>query len=192
MTHGEPADQDAHDNGQQATGDVDPQETQEWIDALESTLAHAGIERAHFLLQQLVDRARRAGAHLPFDATTAYINTIPVSRQIPAPGDAAIERRIRSLIRWNALAMVVHANRRSTELGGHIASFASAATLYDVGFNHFFRAPTEQHGGDLVYLQGHSAPGIYARAYLEGRLSEDQLNNFRQEISSQFHCLHPQ
>jgi pyruvate dehydrogenase E1 component len=182
MTQGEPADRDAHENVQQDATDVDPLETQEWIDALESTLAHAGVERAHFLLQQLVDRARRAGAHLPFDATTAYINTIPRSRQAPAPGDPALERRIRSLVRWNALAMVVHTNRHSAELGGHIASFASAATLYDVGFNHFFRAPTDQHGGDLVYIQGHSAPGIYARAFLEGRLSEDQLNNFRQEI----------
>ncbi|MGO9288018.1 MAG: pyruvate dehydrogenase (acetyl-transferring), homodimeric type [Polyangia bacterium] len=182
MTQGEPDDRDAHNNPRQDAADDDPQETQEWIDALESTLTHAGVERAHFLLQQLVDRARRAGAHLPFDATTAYINTIPRSRQVPAPGDPALERRIRSLIRWNALAMVVHTNRRSTELGGHIASFASAATLYDVGFNHFFRAPTDQHGGDLVYIQGHSAPGIYARAYLEGRLSEDQLNDFRQEV----------
>jgi pyruvate dehydrogenase E1 component len=185
MTQGEPADREAHDNAKQETRDTDPQETQEWIDALESTLAHAGVERAHFLLQQLVDRARRAGAHLPFDATTAYINTIPRSRQVSAPGDPALERRIRSLIRWNALAMVVHANRRSAELGGHIASFASAATLYDVGFNHFFRAPTDQHGGDLVYIQGHSAPGIYARAFLEGRLNEDQLNNFRQEVGGQ-------
>ena len=183
MTQGKPADRNPQSNPQPDARDADPLETQEWIDALESTLAHAGVERAHFLLQQLVDRARRAGAHLPFDATTAYINTIPPSRETPAPGDAGLERRIRSLIRWNALAMVVLANRQSTELGGHIASFASAATLYDVGFNHFFRAPTDQHGGDLVYLQGHSAPGIYARAFLEGRLSEDQLNNFRQEVA---------
>ena len=183
MTQGKPADRDPQGNAQPDARDADPLETQEWIDALESTLAHAGVERAHFLLQQLVDRARCAGAHLPFDATTAYINTIPPSRETPAPGDAGIERRIRSLIRWNALAMVVHTNRQSAELGGHIASFASAATLYDVGFNHFFRAPTDQHGGDLVYLQGHSAPGIYARAFLEGRLSEDQLNNFRQEVA---------
>ena len=185
MTQEKPADRDAQDNPQPDGRDADPQETQEWIDALESTLAHAGVERAHFLLQQLVDRARGAGAHLPFDATTAYINTISRSRQASAPGDPALERRIRSLIRWNALAMVVHTNRQSTELGGHIASFASAATLYDVGFNHFFRAPTDAHGGDLVYIQGHSAPGIYARAFLEGRLSEDQLNNFRQEIGGQ-------
>jgi pyruvate dehydrogenase E1 component, homodimeric type len=185
MTQGEPDDREAQNNPRQDAVDDDPQETQEWIDALESTLAHAGVERAHFLLQQLVDRARRAGAHLPFDATTAYINTIPRSRQAPAPGDPAIERRIRSLIRWNALAMVVHTNRQSAELGGHIASFASAATLYDVGFNHFFRAPSDQHGGDLIYIQGHSAPGIYARAFLEGRLTEDQLNNFRQEVGGQ-------
>jgi pyruvate dehydrogenase E1 component len=166
----------------QSNVDVDPSETQEWIDALESILARDGVERAHFLLEQLVERARRAGAHLPFDATTAFINTIPRSRQPPTPGDPAIERRIRSLVRWNALAMVVQANRHSSELGGHIASFASAATLYDVGFNHFFHAPSETHGGDLIYFQGHSAPGVYARAFLEGRLTEEQLNNFRQEV----------
>jgi pyruvate dehydrogenase E1 component len=166
----------------QANVDMDPAETQEWIDALESTLAHEGIERAHFLLEQLVEHARRAGAHLPFDATTAYINTIPRSQQPQAPGDPAVERRIRSLVRWNALAMVVQANRHSSELGGHIASFASAATLYDVGFNHFFHAPSDGHGGDLIYFQGHSAPGVYARAFLEGRLTEEQLNNFRQEV----------
>jgi len=182
MSQREATDQPSNPQRASQTADVDPQETQEWIDALESTLAHGGIERAHFLLEQLVDHARRAGAHLPFDATTAYINTIPRSRQVQAPGDPAIERRIRSLIRWNALAMVVHANRQSSELGGHIASFASAATLYDVGFNHFFRAPTDHHGGDLVYFQGHSAPGIYARAFLEGRLTEEQLNSFRQEV----------
>jgi pyruvate dehydrogenase E1 component len=176
MNQGHPSDRESNEP------DNDPQETQEWIDALESTLAHNGIDRAHFLLQQLVDHARQAGAHLPFDATTAYVNTIPRSSQVAAPGDPTIERRIRSLIRWNALAMVVNAYRLSPELGGHIASFASAATLYDVGFNYFFRAPTEKHGGDLVYFQGHSAPGIYARAFLEGRLTEDQLGNFRQEI----------
>ncbi|HEX7599750.1 MAG TPA: pyruvate dehydrogenase (acetyl-transferring), homodimeric type [Polyangia bacterium] len=181
MNQGDAA-QQATAQEQDKPADSDPQETQEWIDALDSTLTHEGVERAHYLIQQLVDHARQAGAHMPFDATTGYINTIPPSRQVAAPGDPAIERRIRSIIRWNALAMVVHAYRQSPELGGHIASFASAATLYDVGFNHFFRAPTDQHGGDLIYFQGHSAPGIYARAFLEGRLSEDQLNHFRQEI----------
>jgi pyruvate dehydrogenase E1 component len=183
MNPGDPVEGEVPGNtASQASEDSDPAETQEWIAALESTLAHEGVERAHFLLQQLVEHARRAGAHLPFDATTAYINSIPRSRQPQAPGDPAIERRIRSLVRWNALAMVVQANRHSSELGGHIASFASSATLYDVGFNHFFHAPSESHGGDLIYIQGHSAPGVYARAFLEGRLTEEQLNKFRQEV----------
>jgi pyruvate dehydrogenase E1 component len=162
--------------------DIDPQETREWIESLASTLEREGVERAHFLLEQLVDHARRSGAHLPFDPTTSYVNTIPVAQQPRMPGDPGIERRIRSLIRWNAMAMVVNANRSSSELGGHIASFASAATLYDVGFNHFFRGPEAENGGDLVYFQGHSAPGIYARAFLEGRISEEQLRAFRQEV----------
>ena len=166
----------------QTPQDIDPEETREWIESLASTLERDGVDRAHFLLEQLVDHARRSGAHLPFDATTAYVNTIPVTQQPRVPGDATLERRIRSLVRWNALAMVVNANRHTSELGGHIASFASAATLYDVGFNHFFRGPDSENGGDLVYFQGHSAPGIYARAFLEGRISEDQLRAFRQEV----------
>ncbi|MCG8122898.1 MAG: pyruvate dehydrogenase (acetyl-transferring), homodimeric type, partial [Candidatus Thiodiazotropha taylori] len=129
-----------------------------------------------------VDKARRSGAHLPFSANTAYVNTIPVTKQQRFPGDRAMERRIRSFIRWNAMAMVVQANRISTELGGHISSFASSATLFDVGFNHFFHAPTKERDGDLIFFQGHSAPGVYARAYLEGRLSEEQLYSFRQEV----------
>jgi pyruvate dehydrogenase E1 component len=164
--------------------DLDPQETLEWIESLESVLEREGPERAHFLLEQLIDKARRSGAYLPYSAKTAYVNTIPVSQQRPIPGDQAIEHRIRSVIRWNAAAMVVHANRKSSELGGHIASFASAATLYDVAFSHFFRAPTEENKGDLVFFQGHSAPGIYARAFLEGRLTEEQLEGFRQEASN--------
>jgi pyruvate dehydrogenase E1 component len=164
--------------------DLDPQETLEWIESLESVLDREGPERAHFLLEQLIDKTRRSGAYLPYSANTAYVNTIPVSKQKPIPGDQAIEHRIRSVIRWNAAAMVVHANRKSSELGGHIASFASAATLYDVAFNHFFRAPTEENKGDLVFYQGHSAPGIYARAFLEGRLTEEQLEAFRQEASN--------
>jgi pyruvate dehydrogenase E1 component len=164
--------------------DLDPQETLEWIESLESVLEREGPERAHFLLEQLVDKARRSGAYLPYSAKTAYVNTIPVSQQRPIPGDQAIEHRIRSVIRWNAAAMVVHANRKSSELGGHIASFASAATLYDVAFSHFFRAPTDENKGDLVFFQGHSAPGIYARAFLEGRLTEEQLEGFRQEASN--------
>ena len=162
--------------------DSDPEETREWLDALASVIGTEGIERAHFLIENLVDQARRAGANLPYKANTAYINTIPSHMEARLPGDATIENRIRSYIRWNAMAMVVRANRRSTEYGGHIASFASAATLYDIGFNHFFRAASKDFGGDLVYFQGHAAPGIYARAYLEGRLTEEQLDFFRAEI----------
>nr|MBS0020727.1 pyruvate dehydrogenase (acetyl-transferring), homodimeric type [Gammaproteobacteria bacterium] len=161
--------------------DIDQEETREWLDALASVIERDGIERAHYLLEQLIDKARRSGANLPYSANTAYINTIPPSGEEHTPGDPAIEWRIRSLIRWNSLAMVVQTNRTSSELGGHIASFASSATLYDVGFNHFFHAPSANHGGDLIYIQGHSAPGIYARAFLEGRLSEAQLKKFRQE-----------
>ena len=162
--------------------DSDPQETQEWLDALDAVIANEGLERAHFLLEKMIDDARRSGANLPFSNVTAYLNTIPTHLQEAHPGDTALERRIKSLVRWNALAMVVRANKESSELGGHIASFASAATLYDVGLNHFFRAPSHEHGGDLVFMQGHSAPGIYARAYLEGRMNEDQLDKFRQEV----------
>ncbi len=161
--------------------DMDPEETREWLESLQAVIEREGADRAHFLLENLIDTARRAGSNLPYSANTAYINTIPATREEHTPGDPAIEWRVRSLIRWNALAMVVQANRTTSELGGHIASFASAATLYDVGFNHFWHAPSENHGGDLIYIQGHSAPGIYARAFLEGRLSEDDLHGFRQE-----------
>jgi pyruvate dehydrogenase E1 component len=162
--------------------DVDREETEEWIESLNAVLHSDGIERAHYLLEMLIDEARRAGANLPYSANTAYLNTIPESREEHTPGDPAIEWRIRSLIRWNAIAMVVQANRQSSELGGHIASFASSATLYDVGFNHFWHAPSEKHGGDMIFIQGHSAPGIYARAFLEGRITRDQLLKFRQEV----------
>ena len=162
--------------------DIDPLETQEWLDALSAVLENEGVERAHYLLEQLIDNARRNGANLPFTNNTAYLNTIPTHLEQRTPGDPEIENRIRSFIRWNAMAMVVRANKESSELGGHIASFASAATLYDVGFNHFFHAPTPDHGGDLLFMQGHSAPGVYARAYLEGRLEESQLDKFRQEV----------
>ncbi|MES9856089.1 MAG: pyruvate dehydrogenase (acetyl-transferring), homodimeric type [Sedimenticola sp.] len=163
--------------------DIDPQETQEWLEALDGVLENEGTDRAHYLIERLIDKARRSGAYLPHSANTAYVNTIPVTQQERFPGDRAMERRIRSFIRWNAMAMVVQANRISTELGGHISSFASAATLFDVGFNHFFRGRSDARDGDLVFFQGHSAPGIYARAYLEGRISEDQLHNFRQEVN---------
>ncbi|WP_242372307.1 MULTISPECIES: pyruvate dehydrogenase (acetyl-transferring), homodimeric type [Anaeromyxobacter] len=161
--------------------DMDPQETREWLDALEGVLEREGTERAHFLIEHLIDRARRAGAYVPFSANTAYVNTIPVELQPRFPGDFALEQRIRHYIRWNAMAMVVRANKH-TNVGGHIASFASAATLYDVGYNHFWRSWSEERGGDLVFLQGHSSPGIYARAFLLGLLSEEQLTNFRQEV----------
>jgi len=147
--------------------DVDPLETTEWRDALGSVLEFEGRERAHFLLGELIAEGRRKGASVPYSPNTPYLNTIPPEREEPHPGDRAIEHRIRSLIRWNALATVLRANRESSELGGHIASFQSAATLYDVGQMHFWRAPTETHGGDLVYFQGHSSPGFYARAFLE-------------------------
>jgi len=162
--------------------DTDPQETQEWLEALDSMLMHEGIERGHFILEKLIAKARKSGAYLPYSATTAYLNTIPPSREEKSPGDAGLEWRIRSLVRWNAMAMVVRANQKSGELGGHIASFASSATLYDVGFNHFFHAPDKNHGGDLVFVQGHSAPGIYARGFLTDRISEEQMMNFRQEV----------
>ena len=161
--------------------DVDPQETQEWLDALEGVIRHEGAERAQYLLDQLVEKARRNGAYLPFTANTAYCNTIPAGQEERSPGDHEIEDRIRAYVRWNAMAMVVRANKH-TNVGGHIASFASAATLYDVGYNHFWRAPSDNFGGDMVFVQGHSAPGVYARAFLLGRLSEEQMDNFRQEV----------
>ena len=161
--------------------DIDPQETREWLEALDGVLAAEGPDRAHFLIEQLIDRARRSGAYLPFSANTAYINTIPLAQQVRIPGDQAIEHRIRSITRWNAMAMVVRANKH-TNVGGHIASYASAATLYDVGFNHFWHGISDKHAGDLVYIQGHSSPGIYSRAFLLGRITEAQLDNFRQEV----------
>ena len=162
--------------------DLDPGETQEWTEALTGVINADGTDRAHFLLERMVDETRRAGGYLPFAPTTEYVNTIPPHLQVRSPGDAAMEWRIRCLIRWNAMAMVVHANRKPGDLGGHIASFASSATLFDVGFNHFWRAPSDQHPGDLVFHQGHSSPGIYARSFLEGRISEEQLNYFRMEV----------
>ncbi|MCP4663206.1 MAG: pyruvate dehydrogenase (acetyl-transferring), homodimeric type [bacterium] len=161
--------------------DLDPTETREWLEALEAVIERDGPQRAHHLIESLIEKARRSGAYLPYSAHTAHLNTISPAHEAKRPGDPALERRIKSIIRWNAMAMVVRANREHPGLGGHIASFASAATLYEVGFNHFFRAPSAEHGGDLIYYQGHSAPGIYARAFLEGRLTEEQLGNFRRE-----------
>ncbi len=161
--------------------DLDPVETQEWLESIDSVLKTHGPQRAHFLLERLIDYTRRSGAYLPFKANTAYVNSIPTGREPQYPGNRALERRIEAYIRWNAMAMVVQANRISSEYGGHLSSYASSATLYEVGFNHFWRAPSAEHPGDLVFMQGHSSPGIYGRAYLEGRLSESQLHHFRQE-----------
>ncbi len=164
------------------TTDPDPQETREWLEALRGVIATEGPERARELIAHLVDEARRNGAHISLGLQTPYVNTIPAEQQAAMPGDRETEARLRHYMRWNALAMVVRANKVSSELGGHVASFASAATLYDVGFNHFFRAPTDSFGGDLVFFQGHSSPGVYARAFLEGRITEEQLEHFRQEV----------
>ena len=165
--------------------DTDNQETQEWLDSLRSVIDSEGPERAHFLIETMIDQARRSGTNLPYNATTSYLNTIPTHLQQKHPGNPDMERRIRALIRWNAVMTVLRANEKSPGIGGHIASFQSAATLYDVGFNHFFRATNSNFGGDLVYFQGHSSPGIYARAFLEGRISEEQLSNFRMETNGQ-------
>jgi pyruvate dehydrogenase E1 component len=163
--------------------DIDPEETREWKDALEAVVERDGPERAHFLVEALVDKARRSGAYLPYNATTAYVNTIPPQQEARRTGDSALERRIKSILRWNAMAMVVRANRDGKNVGGHIATYQSVANLYEIGFNHFFHAPTKEHGGDMVYFQGHSSPGIYARAFLEGRISEEQIAGFRQEVA---------
>jgi len=163
--------------------DTDPVETQEWIESIGSVLRVHGPERAHFLLERLIDFTRRSGAYLPFKPNTAYVNTIATGQEKEYPGNRALERRIEAYIRWNAMAMVVQANRRSSEYGGHLSTYASSATLYEVGFNHFWRAPSDRHPGDMVFIQGHSSPGIYARAYLEGRLSQEQLRYFRQEVT---------
>lgn len=161
--------------------DIDPLETREWIEALQAVLETEGSDRARFLIEQLVAVTRQAGVDIPFSANTAYINTISVAQQPQFPGDMTIERKIRSYVRWNAMMMVLRANKH-TNVGGHIASFASAATLYDVGQNHFWRAASENHGGDLIFVQGHSAPGEYARAFLLGRLTSEQMDSFRQEV----------
>ena len=161
--------------------DLDPQETQEWVEAMEAVVERDGFERAQFLLRELADHAVLSGVGSPYSASTPYLNTIPPELEVRSKGDQELEHKIRSIIRWNAVVMVMRANRDSSDLGGHIASFASSATLYDVGFNHFWQAAGKDHGGDLVFFQGHSAPGIYARAFVEGRLTEEQMDNFRRE-----------
>src|SRR3954453_20264644 len=162
--------------------DIDPLETAEWVEALEAVIRNDGPERARQLLEEVFADARLRGLHPAGDLSTPYVNTIPAETEVPVPGDPELEHKLRSLVRWNAIATVLQANKESSELGGHIASFQSAATLYETGFNHFWRAPSEEHGGDLVYIQGHSSPGIYARAFLEGRLSEADVENFRSEV----------
>jgi pyruvate dehydrogenase E1 component len=165
-----------------AANDPDTLETQEWLEALETVLEREGPERAHYLLEKLIDKARRSGAHIPYNPNTAYINSITPQMEARSPGDAALEERIRSYCRWNAMVMVAKANKAEGDLGGHIASFASLGTLIGIGQHHFWHAPTAEHGGDLIFFQGHSAPGVYARTFLEGRFSEQQLLNFRREV----------
>ncbi len=167
----------------QTPKDVDAVETKEWLEALEAILDREGPERAHFIIEQLTDLARRSGSNIPYSPNTAYVNTIPPGLEPPNPGNLELEARIRAYVRWNAMAMVVRANRHDPEdggsLGGHIASFASLATMIGCGQHHFWNAESENHGGDLVYFQGHSSPGVYSRAFLEGRISAEQLDNFR-------------
>src|SRR4051812_7214753 len=171
--------------------DNDRLEPGEWREALGSVLELEGRARAHFRRDEFFPQARRKGTPLPYSGTPPYLNPIAPDRDPRHPGNRAIEHKIRSLIRWNALAIVLRANKESSELGGHIASFQSAATLYDTGFQHFWNAPSEKHGGDLVYIQGHSSPGVYARAFLEGRLTEEQLLNFREEVDGNGLSLYP-
>ena len=166
------------------TDDMDPIETREWLESIDSVMKIHGPERAHYIINKMVDHARRSGSYLPSAYNTAYLNTIPVGMQPNYPGDRSIEKRIEAFIRWNAMAMVVQANKESSEIGGHISTYASSATLYEVGFNHFWRAPTDKNRGDLIFMQGHSSPGIYARAFLEGRLNENQLDHFRKEVGN--------
>ncbi len=173
---------DALDRIQQGADFNDEGETREWLESLDYVIQQGGAERVQHILQQLQIRAQTQGISLPFSANTPYINTIPASQQPVYPGSREIERRIKSIVRWNAMAMVVRANREESGIGGHISTYASAATLYEVGFNHFWRAPTDEHEGDLIYFQGHATPGIYARAYMEGRLTPTQLRNFRREL----------
>ncbi|HNA69344.1 MAG TPA: pyruvate dehydrogenase (acetyl-transferring), homodimeric type, partial [Rhodocyclaceae bacterium] len=164
--------------------DIDAQETREWLEALEGVVTQEGPERAHFLIEKLIEAGREEGIDIPYSANTQYINTIPADQQPRYPGDPDMEIKLHSYIRWNAMAMVVRANKH-TNVGGHIASFASAAALYDVGFSHFWKSIDHDTGGDLIYFQGHSVPGVYSRAYMLGRLTDEQMDNFRQESDGQ-------
>ena len=172
-------------DGASAEHEPDWVDTQEWVDSLRDVTRTRGAARASRLLQALQIEAQRAGIPLPVTSTTPYVNTIPPEHQAPFPGDRELERRIKSVIRWNAMAMVTEANSKASGIGGHISTYASAATLYEVGFNHFFRGPDDPTGGDLIYFQGHASPGIYARSYLEGRLSPQQLHHFRREFAEE-------
>jgi pyruvate dehydrogenase E1 component len=171
-----------HQKSNERVVDLNPQETSEWLEALDDIIDQAGPDRASFLLERLQDRARLDGVELPVQLNTPYVNTIRVEDEVAYPGDRAMERRIKSLVRWNAMAMVVHQNKYDAGIGGHISTYASLATLLEVGFNHFFHAKYDDQPGDLIYFQGHASPGVYARAFLEGRLSEEHLNNFRHEL----------
>jgi len=165
--------------------DTDPQETQEWIESIEDALEQHGYERTRFLLETLIDFAQSKGARLPFNTETPFINTILPNQQPPYPGDRDIERKIKSVVRWNAMAMVTRANKNTPGIGGHISTYASAATLYEVAFNHIFKGSNHEKGQDLIFFQGHASPGIYSRAFLEGRLSKENVNNFRRELSEE-------
>jgi len=191
MIETQPSSPAAAANGSAPSLEPDPQETLEWIDALDGVIATEGPARARDLIDQLTARARTRGVDIPVHLTTPYINTIPPDRQAPFPGDHDTEERLRHYVRWNAMAMVVRANKEAADLGGHVATFSSAATLVDVGFNHFWHAPSATHGGDLVYFQGHSSPGVYARAFLEGRISEEQLKYFRREVDGKGLASYP-
>ena len=163
--------------------DTDPQETQEWLESIDDALEEHGFDRAKFLLEELIEYAQTKGARLPFNTNTPFINTILPKDEPEYPGDREIERTIKSIIRWNAMAMVVNANTKTPGIGGHISTYASSATLYEVAYNHFFKGPNDKNGGDLIFFQGHGSPGHYARAYLEGRLTKDSLDSFRRELT---------
>src|SRR3984885_11960291 len=171
-----------HQQLTQRSVDLDPRETAEWLEALDQIVEEAGSDRVNFLLDKLTERARDNGVTVPIRTMTDYVNTIPAEEDAPYPGDRALERRIKSLTRWNAAAMVSHQNKYDAGIGGHTATYSSLATLLEVGFNHFFHGSYGDQPGDLIYFQGHASPGVYARAFLEGRLTEDQLNNFRHEL----------
>src|SRR5580700_1548735 len=166
----------------QAPDDLNPQETSEWVEALEEIIDQVGPDRASYLLERLMEHASNLGVQPPLRWNTPYINTIPPEEQVAYPGDRAIERRIKSLVRWNATAMVVRANKYDANIGGHLATYASLATLLEIGYNHFFHGSYNDLPGDFIYFQGHASPGVYARAFLEGRLTEEHLNNFRHEL----------